>query len=240
VKARRRRGLLLLSVALASGGLAASEVHERERSLAARVGPEVGVVVAARDLAAGARLVRGALAVRRVPARYVPPDALGSVGGLAGARVAVPVRAGTYLTASLFGASDGGRRGGGTLAAGERAVTVEVAAGGGPAASAGGGAGPAPGMQVDVLVSTDSGSGGGRTLVALAGAELLRLEPGPGGTYPDATDEAAPGAPTALATLRVSLRQAVYLTAADNFAREVRLLARPPGDRSTGGVAVFR
>jgi hypothetical protein len=29
----------------------------------------------------------------------------------------------------------------------------------------------------------------------------------------------------------VTLRQAVYLTAAQNFAREVRLLPRPPGDR---------
>ena len=34
--------------------------------------------------------------------------------------------------------------------------------------------------------------------------------------------------------LRVTLRQAVYLTAADNFGREIRLLARPPGDRSGG------
>jgi hypothetical protein len=36
----------------------------------------------------------------------------------------------------------------------------------------------------------------------------------------------------------VTLRQAVYLTAADNFAREIRLLARPPGDRAPAGAAV--
>ena len=30
----------------------------------------------------------------------------------------------------------------------------------------------------------------------------------------------------------MTLRQAVYLTAADNFAREMRLVARPPGDHS--------
>jgi hypothetical protein len=30
----------------------------------------------------------------------------------------------------------------------------------------------------------------------------------------------------------VTLRQAVYLTAAENFGREVGLLVRPPGDRS--------
>ena len=72
--------------------------------------------------------------------------------------------------------------------------------------------------------------------MALAGAELLRLEPGPSRTVPP--DGTAAGGPTALATLRVTLRQAVYLTAADNFAREIRLLARPPGDRSPAGAAV--
>jgi pilus assembly protein CpaB len=50
----------------------------------------------------------------------------------------------------------------------------------------------------------------------------------------------AASAATALATLRVTVRQAVYLTAADNFAREIRLLARPPGDRSAAGAAVSK
>ena len=38
-----------------------------------------------------------------------------------------------------------------------------------------------------------------------------------------------------MATLRVTLAQAVYLTAAGNFAREVRLLPRPAGDRRRAG-----
>jgi pilus assembly protein CpaB len=98
--------------------------------------------------------------------------------------------------------------------------------------SVGGTAGLVVGARVDVLVSTESGAGGGRTLMALAGVELLRLEAGSAGAAP------AEAGPTALATLRVSVRQAVYLTAADNFAREVRLLARPPGDGSSAGAAV--
>lgn len=240
MKARRRRGLLLLSVALASGGLAASEVHERERSVAAQVGQAVPVLVAARDLPAGARVSIRALAVRRVPARFVPPDALASAAGVAGARPAVPVAAGSYLTAGVFKGSNGEHRGGGGVGRGERAVTVEVS----------GAARMATGARVDVLVSTESGTGGGRTLMALAGAELLRLAPGAGGDgYGYGGAEMADGgpadtggsglsAPTVLATLRVTLRQAVYLTAADNFAREIRLLARPPGDRSPAGAAV--
>lgn len=239
MKARRRRGLLLLSVALASGGLAASQVRERERSVAALVGPEVPVLVAARDLAAGERVPARALALRRVPARFVPPDALASAEGVAGARPAVPVAAGAYLTAGLLESSSGEHRQGGAVGRGERAVTVEVS----------GAAGLSPGVRVDVLVSTESGSGGGRTLMALAGAELLRLEGAGGGGYGESgTDGGGDGAiaaggtgaagPTALATLRVTLRQAVYLTAADNFAREIRLLTRPPGDHSRAGAAV--
>ena len=226
MKARRRRGLLLLSVALASGGLAASQVHERERSVAARLGPAVPVLVAARDLRAGARVPASGLAVRRVPARFVPPDALASGAGVVGARPAVSVAAGSYLTAGVFEASNSEHSGGGGVGRGERAVTVEVS----------GAAGLAVGARVDVLVSTESGAGGGRTLVALAGVELLRLEPGPSGAVPP--DGSGAAVPTALATLRVTLRQAVYLTAADNFAREIRLLTRPPGDRSAPGAAV--
>jgi pilus assembly protein CpaB len=222
VKTRRRRGLLLLSVALASGGLAASQVRERERSMAAQVGPAVPVLVAVRDLGAGARVSPGALAVRRVPARFVPPDALASSAGVVGLRPAARVAAGGYLTAGLFERSNDGHRGGGDVGRGERAVTVSVS----------GAAGLVVGARVDVLVSTESGAGGGRTLMALAGVELLRLEAGSAGAAP------AEAGPTALATLRVSVRQAVYLTAADNFAREVRLLARPPGDGSSAGAAV--
>jgi pilus assembly protein CpaB len=222
VKARRRRGLLLLCVALACGGLAAAQVAKRERSVEARVGPLVPVLVAARDLDSGARLSAGALELRRVPARFVPPDALGSAPQVAGARTAVPVSAGAYVTSGLLEAG-GAAEGGELLARGERTVEVGV--------SGGSGTPPAPGARVDVLVSTESGAGGGRTFVALADVELVSLQADPAGGYADPEDETG-SASTALATLRVTLRQAVYLTAADNFGREIRLLARPPGDRS--------
>jgi pilus assembly protein CpaB len=230
VTPRRRRGRFLGSIALASGGLAASEVHNRERSAAEKLGPQVDVLVAARDIRVGTRIGRDALALRRVPARFVPPGALASPAGVVGARVAVPVRAGTYLDAGLFASSESDPSGRG-IRTGERAVTVEVS--GGAAL-----AGLAAGARVDVLVSTESGAGGGRTTMALAGAELLRSGEPAGGAYPG-SDAAEPSTgPTSLATLRVSIRQAIYLTAADNFAREIRLLPRPPGERSRTGGAV--
>jgi pilus assembly protein CpaB len=200
----RRRGLLLLCFALVCGGLAASQVREHERRVEAAVGPFVRVAVARRDLPADRRLAPSDLATRRVPARFAPPDALSDA---AGARTAIGVPAGAYLTAGVLGGS--GDREDSALRAGERAVTVR-AAGALDAAQ--------PGSRVDVVVSTQSADGGGRSFVALENAELLGLR-GP------------------LATLRVTAREAVYLTAAANFAHEIRLLVRPPGDRRRVGAA---
>jgi pilus assembly protein CpaB len=59
--------------------------------------------------------------------------------------------------------------------------------------------------------------------VELLGARASSAESGAG-------DGAAARA-TTIATLRVTLREAVYLTAAQSFARELRLLLRAPGDR---------
>jgi pilus assembly protein CpaB len=221
MSATRRRGLLLLCVALVCGGLAASQVRERERRSAAVVGPLVPVVVAKRELVADRRLRAGDLGVRRVPARFVPPDAVGGAGDLAGVRTAVPVAAGGYLTAGMLGGGTAAGEDPRPLRAGERALEVAVA--GAPGGEAG--------SRVDVLVTSGEEQGAGRTFVALEDVELLGLRAGGEG--------AEGGAPGTLATLRVTARQAVYLTAAANFAQEVRLLARPPGDRRrVGGVAV--
>jgi len=227
MKARRRRGLVLLSLALASGGLAASQVRERERAVEAKVGPAVPVVVAARQIAAEEALRPDDLAVRRVPARFVPPDSLGTPDQLVGARAAVSVPVGGYVTAGALHSGAGAERGG--LRPGERAVDVGVTGG-----SALAGAGPR--SRVDVLVSTEAHDGAGRTFLALEDVELLGLQDAGGGELAGDHPEAS-GSATAVATLRVTLRQAVYLAAADNFGREVRLLQRPPGDRRRAGAA---
>jgi pilus assembly protein CpaB len=87
-----------------------------------------------------------------------------------------------------------------------------------------------------VLVSTEGGAGRGRSFLALEDVELLALRPA-SGEGAVGSGESQRRAPTAVATLRVTLRQAVYLTAAENYAREVRLLPRPPGDRGHLGRA---
>jgi pilus assembly protein CpaB len=218
----RRRGLLLLCFALVCGGLAASKVRERERRAAATLGPLVPVIVAQRDLPAERRLRPGDLSIRQVPARFAPPDALGRATELGGARTAVPVAQGGYLTAGVLGGGQANHDG--ALRAGERALELAVA-GGAALASA------EPGARVDVVVTSGGEDGAGRTFVALENVELLGLRA--------ASGEEGMAAASALATLRVSTRQAVYLTAAAAFAQEIRLLVRPPGDRErVGAVAV--
>ncbi|MDQ3936872.1 MAG: hypothetical protein M3340_19835, partial [Actinomycetota bacterium] len=75
-------------------------------------------------------------------------------------------------------------------------------------------------------VTTERGEGDGRTRLALEAVELLAARPG----EPARNEGGGAQADTTLVTLRVSLAQAVYLTAAHSFAREIRLLARAPGE----------
>ena len=215
---RRRRGIVLAGLALLLGGLAASDVAGREAALDRRLGPLVDVVVARDALPAGTRLTAARLAVRRVPARFAPRGAFGAPGDLVGQRVRVAVPGGADL---LAGALDTGRAAspGAPVRRGERVADVVAGASS---------QGLEPGARVDVVV-TREGRGGaeGRTVLALEDVEVLGVRPAPA-----AAGEG--GAPRVAASLRVTLRQAVYLAAAQSFAREIRLLVRAPGDDATG------
>ena len=223
---RRRRGLLLIGASLACGAAAAGHVQDRAAQVEAQVGGLVPVLVARHDLAADTRLaperLPGMLAVRQVPRRFAPPDALSAPADAAGLRLAAPVPAGGYVTAGAFdpGEVPDDRAG---VARGERSLDVAVA--GGEAL----GEAP-PGARVDVLVTSEDRAGAGRTVLALEAVELLAIRP-----PSDADADGAASRATAVATLRVEPRQAVYLTAAQSFAREIRLLVRPPGDRDSLG-----
>ena len=231
VSRRRRRGIVLALVAVACGATAASVVHDRVEEVESRTGRPVAVVVAARDMAQGPKLsgvrIGRALTLREVPARYAPRDALSAPKQAAGLELAVPVPAGTYVTAPML--RDPSTRAASPVVPVRRGQRlVEVAVTGGRELAATG----AP-ARVDVLVTTEGPSGRGRTFVALEDVELVFARPV---RATDATDADGTAA-DAVATLRVGARAAVFLTAAQNFAREVRLLARPAGDRARVGRA---
>ena len=221
---RRRRAVLLLGLAVVLGALAASDVARREAGLRAQLGPPVAVVVARATLPAGRRLRAGDLALRHVPRRYAPAERPALPEELVGQRLAVPVSRHSAITPSLI---DVGGPPGAPVRAGERAA--DVLAVGSPAVVM-------PGARVDVLVTREGegGSPAGAEL-ALEDVEVLAAAAAPAGSGGPRED----GAARVAATLRVSVRQAVYLAAAQAFARELRLLARAPGDRRhTGTVSV--
>jgi len=226
-RVRRRRAVVMLCLALACGGLAASEVSSRVRDVEARVGAPVPVLVTARELDGRRAIERGDIRVREVPERFAPPDALGVPGEVVGAVPVASLARGAYLTAGSLGGGAGAGSPG-ALRRGERAVEVAVTGATGLAEAAG------PGARVDVLVSTEPREGPGRSFLALEDVEVLDLAAGAADAATADPEDEGPAA-TATATLRVTLRQAVYLTAAQNFAREVRLLPRPSGDRSRAG-----
>jgi pilus assembly protein CpaB len=215
---RRRRAAALLGLALLLGVLAASDVARREAALRRQLGRSIAVVVVARPLAAGDRISRAALAVRRVPERYAPRNAIADPGAVVGQRVAVAIAPGTDLDPAVLGVQeDETTSAGRALRSGERAFDV-VAVGDPEAIQAG--------ARVDVLVTYDGPRGGpGATRIALQAAEVLQAGPAPDSDGPDA----AAGLPRVRATLRVGVRQAIALAAAVAAAREVRLLPRPIG-----------
>jgi pilus assembly protein CpaB len=221
---RRRRAAVLLGLALVLGTLSATHMARRERALDAQLGPVVEVVVARKDLPAGRALELSDLGVRSLPARYAPPGGPAFAAALAGHRLAVPVVAGAPVTAELLARRPQTPET--AIERGQRAVDV-LATGSPQSVTAG--------SHVDVLVTTERRDGArGTTRIALENVEVLAAR-----AAAAERDAEATGGPRVTATLRVTAAQAVYLAAAQSFAREVRLLARAPGDRrSVGDVAV--
>jgi pilus assembly protein CpaB len=211
---RRRRACLLLGLAIVLGALAASNVSHREAALRAQLGPLTEVVVARKDLPARRVLSLSDLGVRAVPSRYAPTGEPVFAAALAGHRLAVPVAAGAPVTADLLEREP--RTPETSVRRGERAVDV-IAAGSAQAV--------VEGAHVDVVVTAEH-----RARLALTDVQVLAAHAAP------AKDGQGP---QVVATLRVSVEQAVYLVAAQSFARNIRLLVRAPGDtRAPGDLTV--
>jgi pilus assembly protein CpaB len=218
---RRRRAAVLLGLALILGGLAASDVAGREAALRRAVGPSVPVVVARTRIPAGTPLTVRNLTVRRVPARFAPALAYGSPAALADTKAAAALQAGEDVTPAAIDDGSSAAASGAPVRAGERVADLVAR-------------GPADliraGTRVDVLITRESGAGAGSTSIALEDAEVLAAHP------VTATDGAAGDAAQGrvAVSLRVTVRQAIFLAAAESFARDLRLLPRAADDRRHG------
>ena len=219
---RRTRAAALLGLSAVSAGVAVSLVDGYASDVRAQVGPMVSVVIVNKDLRRGQlvtpRIARERLGVRQVPSRYVPRDSFRSTGDALGLRALARVPAGSYVgIAQLVPANE--RFPAGTGRQPGRVVEIPVSGATTTADRL------RPGSHVDVLITSERGSGPPRTYLSLQRVELVGLR----SQQPETIGHDDPS-PDAIAALEVSLRQAVLLTAAQNFAREIRLVPRPQGD----------
>jgi Flp pilus assembly protein CpaB len=220
---RRARAIGFASAAAICAGLAAGSGGGAPGDVASEYGELREVVATTATLPAGRTLGRTAVAdaleVRRVPERFLAPDALTSPAQALGRRPLTTIPAGGYLLASQFrapadhpGEADHGLRDGRTPVE----ISVQGAA---PLAGA-------RNRRVDVVVTTEGGPAGGpgRTYVAAEGVELLDLraaaEDADGATLPASSTEPW------VATLALDHAEALRLIHAESFARELRLIGR--------------
>jgi pilus assembly protein CpaB len=213
----------MLGAAAVCAGLAVSAVDRYADEVEARVGPLVPVVVATGDIARGRTVTRRVastlLAERQVPQRFAPPGALRSRADAVGFAVAAGLATGDYVSGLQLRASRGPARGRARWSGDARIVEVGVAGTSTMSDVLRGGS------IVDVLITTERGRSAPRTLLALQRVPVVGFDPGASGSLGEGGRES-----DGRVTLRVTLRQAVLLTAADNFAREIRVVPRAMGD----------
>ena len=222
---RRARAVAFLAGAGACAVLAVVIVSRYGDGVASQLGTLRPVVVAAADLRAGRAIrVRDAassLEIRRIPERFVAPDALATAEEAIGQVPAARIPAGSYVVASQLRvrAPDRERR----PDIGRGRTPVDIAITGGGALLAGGGR--IEGATVDAVVTMErAASSRGRTFVAAMGVRLLALVEGGGGST-----DGLPGPAQWTATLALNRRQALRLIEAESFARQIRLLPRGRG-----------
>jgi len=212
---RRRRAAFFLVAAVICALLAAMVANRYRSRVEARYGPLRPVLVATAELPAGEAIavdrVESALAVRRVPASFVPPGALASPAEAMGRAPSATIPSGSYvLGAQLAVPRPREPRAPGVV---DGLRPVEVAVAGAEALTVGDGS--PEGSRVDVVVARQAGLGrSAQARIAATGVRLLALR-----------SPAGPGEGWS-ATLAVTEQQALALIGAQSAGREIRLLPR--------------
>jgi Flp pilus assembly protein CpaB len=213
---RRTRALVFLAAALVCAVLAAMVAGRYRSRVEARYGPLRPVVVSTAELPAGQPIDVGragsGLAVRRVPASFVPPGALVDPADALGRAPSATIPSGAYVLGAQLAVPRTHAPSAQGVGDGLRPVEVSVA--GAEALTVGDGS--PEGSRVDVVVSRQAGLGRSASArIAATGVRLLALQspPGPGEGWS--------------ATLAVTEQQALSLIGAQSAGREIRLLPRP-------------
>ncbi len=203
----RRRNRVLAWAAIATGVAASAVMIGQGQGEAI---PTQTVLVASRDIPRGTALSPSDAEAIAAPAGWTVGGLERDPASLEGRRTVAPLSQGDLITV----AATGGPTAVAPLSAGQRAVPVPISAAGGSAALL------EPGARVDVVASRGEGPMG-KTSVVVWNVEVLAVPaPGPDGYVPD----------TAAVLLRATPRDALRITSALNFARDVRLVVRPTAD----------
>jgi Flp pilus assembly protein CpaB len=209
---RRARAVAFLIAALICAVLAATVAGRYRSRLDARYGPLRPVVVATAELRPGEPISverRDALAIRRIPASFVPPGALTQPADAVGRAPAATIPSGSYVLGAQLVLPRARKPAAPGVGAGLRPVQIPVA---GAEALTVGAVAP-EGRRVDVVVSRQAGLGrSAHAYIAASAVKLLTL-----------SAPAGPGEPWN-ATLAVTEQQALSLIAAQSAGREIRLL----------------
>jgi len=217
VKSRTRAAIFTIG-ALSCAGLSAAIAGTAETPGESDFGPLVPVVVTLAPLESGTVIgrqdLKRALAERRVPESFAPPDALAMPAEAHGRKLGSSIPAGSYLTVASFEVRAPARGGDGGPPKGTTPVEITVTGAGALASTR-----THEGDRVDVIVSGDSAPGpsAGRTYVAANGVPLLAVREA----------ESEPGFQSDLwiATLALTREEALSLIRAESTGAQVRLLA---------------
>jgi Flp pilus assembly protein CpaB len=213
---RRARALAFLAAAVICALLAAVVAGRYRSRVESQYGPLRPVLVATSELPAGQPIgpeqARSALAIRRVPARFIPPGALTQPADTLGRAPGAPIPPGSYVLGVQLAVPQPDVPRAPGVGNGLRPVQVSIA---GAEALMVDGASP-EGTRVDVVVSQQAGLGrSARAYIAATAVRLLALK--------------SPGQPGDgwSATLALSEQQALDLISSQSAGREIRLLPRP-------------
>ncbi|HET6830391.1 MAG TPA: SAF domain-containing protein [Solirubrobacterales bacterium] len=214
---RRGRALAFAALAVACGLASAGIASTYRERVDEQLGEVRTVVTVTRPLPVGSelrgRLAERSLAIREVPDRFLPPDAIADPRVVAGRRLAAAVPAGSYLLGSHLRSGAGPRERAPRIGGDRQPVEVTVSGAGALAAT-----GPER-AEVDVVVAGEPVTGGtARVRVAARSVRLLAIAPA------DPAAATTTGGDSWSATLALTRREALELIEAENFAREIRLI----------------
>jgi len=229
----RRKGWLLTFMAAILATLAGLAFFLYLNALEREIGLRQSVVVAAKPIPARALIAPDMLKTVELPVKYLPPSFILNTADLLDNRTTalINIAPGEYVQQNMVSRNAG-------LEHGRRAVSVAV----NDVTSVGNSV--RQGNFVDIVVSYSDRQGQLKTEALLQNIKVLAVNtllPAQGGTggqtyLPAGVEGEVKLAPTTVVTLELTPEQALKVTHAENFAKELRLVIRRLDEASTPNI----